>query len=398
MDSGRPAENSPSTSITVEGSSRNTSISDGSTLIGSSSHANLANHNRTPSLGSQKDVPFLKRAERNLLYLKDQLEQFCATRTGPGASAFVPIVCGSILLLYLVNLLSRHEIKEDSKRGEIDPAFAENVPLLVKWFTLTPGYVLSPRHWIWSIVSMITYPFIELYFYQVVLDVVVVSLSTTLIEPLWGKRELVTFFAVINVSVAIFTMVHYTIIYTVKGDAVYLYGVKIYGLTGYLAAICVTVKQLLPDSVLISTSLGKMKNDNVPLAALSVSLLLYLFNLTSGVSVITFSYGLISSWIYLRFFQFHPTNGTRGDMSDSFAFATFFPNVLQPLVSLICDTVYSFLVRIKFCPEHESRQYQSVRVLSERLTDNFRLPVRNKHKYHPSGDYQHLHSPRVETL
>lgn len=218
-----------------------------------------------------------------------------------------------------------------------------------------------------------------------VLDVVVVALSTTLIEPLWGKRELILFFLIINLFVAILTMMHYIVIYTVKGDDVYLYGVKIYGMSGYLAALSVAAKQLMPDSVLIASSIGKMKQDNVPLSALALALFLYLFNLISGMSVVTCMYGLLMAWLYLRFFQFHPTNGTRGDLSESFAFATFFPNVLQPPIAIISNMVYEFLVKLHVCPEN-TRQYQSVRVLSERLTDNFRLPVRkNKHKYNPSG-------------
>ena len=78
-----------------------------------------------------------------------------------------------------------------------------------------------------------------------------------------------------------------------------------------------------------------------------------------------------------------------GDLSDAFAFATFFPNVLQPLVRLISNPIYCFLVRMHVCPDYAGSP--SVRVLSERLTDNFKLPIRSRaHKYHPSGDYEHL--------
>lgn len=144
---------------------------------------------------------------------------------------------------------------------------------------------------------------------------VVLTLSTTLIDPLWGRKELVRFFLSINVMVGILTTAHYIVVYSIKGDAVYLYGVRIYGLTGFLAAVCVTVKQLLPDSVVFHSSLGKFKNDHIPIFGFLLAYVLYLLNLTSGVSVLTFFYGLITSWIYLRYYQFHPTNGTRGELS-----------------------------------------------------------------------------------
>ena len=40
-------------------------------------------------------------------------------------------------------------------------------------------------------------------------------------------------------------------------------------------------------------------------------------------------------------------NGARGDMADSFAFATFFPNVVQPPIAVICNTIFSVLVKVR---------------------------------------------------
>ncbi|NXG60682.1 TM115 protein, partial [Hemiprocne comata] len=55
----------------------------------------------------------------------------------------------------------------------------------------------------------------------------------------------------------------------------------------------------------------------------------------------------LSSWIYLRFYQRHSRG--RGDMSDHFAFATFFPEILQPVVGLVANLVHSILVKVKVC-------------------------------------------------
>ena len=48
------------------------------------------------------------------------------------------------------------------------------------------------------------------------------------------------------------------------------------------------------------------------------------------------------SWIYLRFYQMH-ANGSRGDTADGFAFASFFPNVIQPPVAVFGNTIFSLL-------------------------------------------------------
>ncbi|NXN17360.1 TM115 protein, partial [Indicator maculatus] len=55
----------------------------------------------------------------------------------------------------------------------------------------------------------------------------------------------------------------------------------------------------------------------------------------------------LSSWVYLRFYQRHSRG--RGDMSDHFAFATFFPEILQPVVGLVANVVHSILVKVKVC-------------------------------------------------
>ncbi|NXR81525.1 TM115 protein, partial [Pycnonotus jocosus] len=49
----------------------------------------------------------------------------------------------------------------------------------------------------------------------------------------------------------------------------------------------------------------------------------------------------------LRFYQRHSRG--RGDMSDHFAFATFFPEILQPVVGLVANLVHSVLVKVRLC-------------------------------------------------
>ena len=43
------------------------------------------------------------------------------------------------------------------------------------------------------------------------------------------------------------------------------------------------------------------------------------------------------------------SNGSKGDQADSFSFATLFPTVLQPGVSVIANTVFMVLLKCKVC-------------------------------------------------
>jgi PREDICTED: similar to CG9536-PA len=336
---------------------------------------------------------FSRLLERNVNYLQGQLRQLFDGRGKHSHSLFVATLCLTIIAIYIINLLTTSTGVDINNQTLTEETVIVKSPI-VEMFTLTPGNILSSRFWIWSAVSTISYPLIEMHWWQVVNDVIAIYLSTTLIEPLWGSRELISFFVIINLTVAFLTTTHYVILFSLYGDDKYLYNVRIYGLSGYCAAICVSFKQLLSESVLLSTSLGKFKNSNVPLSALFLSILLYVINMIEGSLVLMFFYGLLISWFYLRFIQSH-NNGSRGDYSEGFSFASFFPNVIKPFVSIVCNTIYQFFVTLHICSPANSR-YQSVRVLSERLSQehSHQGPIRGHYfKHHQSGDYQYLHQP-----
>lgn len=341
---------------------------------------------------------FIKVFERNVTYIYEQISNIFEGHGRTSKSTFVASLCLTIIMIYMANVLtSNSEGKASIKTPDPDAYFwASFDSPITEMFTLTPGNILSPRYWVWSAISTLTYPIIELHWWQVINDVIAIYLSTTLIEPLWGSKELLSFFFITNLSVAFITTAHYITLYSLYADDKYLYQVRLYGLSAYCAAICVSVKQLLPESVLISTSFGKFKNNNVPLAALFISIFLYLIHMIEGSLVLMFFYGTVISWIYLRFIQSHP-NGHRGDLSDGFSFASFFPNIAKPLVSVIANTVYKFFVTIHLLSP-PSQQYQSLRVLGERLITEHSQPRTHPtrpFKHHQSGDYQHLHQQTI---
>ena len=63
-------------------------------------------------------------------------------------------------------------------------------------------------------------------------------------------------------------------------------------------------------------------------------LLLFLSSAMTLLGVLSLSYSVMSlnyivvSWVYLRFYQIR-ADGSRGDMSDNFSFASFFPEPIQ---------------------------------------------------------------------
>ncbi|KAK7788981.1 hypothetical protein R5R35_008677 [Gryllus longicercus] len=221
----------------------------------------------------------------------------------------------------------------------------------VRLLSFTPGFPLVS--WIWT---SLTFCFLELHFWEVCVDIITVGLCGKLIEPLWGALEMMTFFVLVNICVAILSGLFYLILYMCTFNTDLLFTVHIHGLAGYIAGVSVAVKQIMPNHVILKTPLGKLTNRNVPLSVFCVSLLLWAVGVLEGTYPTMFMSGLLVSWTYLRFYQRH-SNGTKGDMADNFSFASFFPNVLQPPIAVVCNTIHGFLVRIGIChrmlPKHD---------------------------------------------
>ncbi|XP_022205593.2 transmembrane protein 115 [Nilaparvata lugens] len=188
----------------------------------------------------------------------------------------------------------------------------------------------------------------EFHFWEVCLDVITVALCGKLIEPLWGQMEVMTFFAIVNIGVAMLSTLFYLFLYMCTNNPDVLFNIHIHGLAGYLAGLTVAVKQIMPDHPIVKTPLGKLSNRNLPMCIFTISFLLHLIGLLEGTNPTMFLSGLLVSWTYLRFYQSH-TNGTRGDMADHFTFASFFPNVVQPPIGVMSNTIYSGFVRIGVC-------------------------------------------------
>jgi hypothetical protein len=69
-------------------------------------------------------------------------------------------------------------------------------------------------------------------------------------------------------------------------------------------------------------------------------------------------FGFLTAWVYLRFYRISPSLSSaatgdgsviRGDASDTFAFAHFFPEPLQTPLGTVADQLYNTMVSLKVC-------------------------------------------------
>ncbi|KAF9919447.1 hypothetical protein FBU30_011022 [Linnemannia zychae] len=153
------------------------------------------------------------------------------------------------------------------------------------------------------------------------------------LERAWGSREFFKFLAVTSVGTMLAIYFTCLLEYAVRGNEELLYGVQAYGLTAVMAGFLVGFKQLVPEHLV--TLWG----------AFSVRVKSLLIG--SQKHLLMTIYGMFISWVYSRFFKVQ--DGVRGDRSETFAFASFFPEAAQPLVKMVSNLVFGILVRLHIC-------------------------------------------------
>ena len=123
------------------------------------------------------------------------------------------------------------------------------------------------------------------------------------------------------------------------------------------ATFLVAFKQLVPEhTVTILKGMVKMRVKHFPALFLLLNTISGLLLGTDTAAVLSWV-GLLTAWTYLRFYKTQPDmsssttggRGLRGDASETFAFAMFFPDVMQLPIALVCDQIYILLINLKIC-------------------------------------------------
>lgn len=213
------------------------------------------------------------------------------------------------------------------------------------YLSVIPGKLMPPNFHIWSLV---THSFIEVRFIELVADWFIILLYSRLIEPLWGVLECVLFYFVVTALTAISTSFFYYVLFALTFNEHYIFDIRVHGLGGFLGGFVVAIKQIMPDTIILNANFIRLKHDHLPGLLILFSALFSLIGLTTKTYVLMLTLGTFIGWIYLRFFQRHK-NGTRGDSSSTFVFASFFPSQIQPFVAIIANTIFNLLVQIKVC-------------------------------------------------
>lgn len=128
----------------------------------------------------------------------------------------------------------------------------------------------------------------------------------------------------------------------------------IQGSVALQGAFLVAFKQLVPEhTVTILQGIVKIRVKHFPAIFLVANTVSGIVIGTDTALVLAWA-GFLTSWVYLRFYKRQPdlsgadTGGTRikGDASETFAFAYFWPDAVQPPISKVADAVYKVFVAL----------------------------------------------------
>lgn len=215
-------------------------------------------------------------------------------------------------------------------------AVVQIFPAAISYLALIPARTI-PFAW-----NLITAGYIEQSLLGVAVSTVGLLFIGKLLEPIWGSREFFKFIFVVNFLTSVCVFITAIALYYITRQESFLY-TPIAGFHGVLSGFLVGINQIIPDQEIM-----KIKVKWMPSLVLLVSIAVCFFAEESASHLPTLIFGTYMSWLYLRYLQRKPETNLKGDPSDEFAFSTFFPEFLRPVL----DPIASLFHRL-FCGRAE---------------------------------------------
>ncbi|CAG8551523.1 13822_t:CDS:2 [Funneliformis mosseae] len=254
--------------------------------------------------------------------------------------------------------------------------------------SLSQGLALVPNSALWEFWTFITASFYETNLINFIGSVLTILGMGKYLERAWGSREFLKFIGIVMIGANICVVLTYLCEYAITGSPFYLFRV-INGMNGLISGFLVGLKQLIPEHLLKpvkGSSLCRVKH--LPSLFIIVNFVCFLL-FESQTQLLLVFYGSLISWVYLRFFKYQ--DGLRGDRSETFSMASFFPEFIQrfPIDLENLPTTYIPSMPGSQRAEAERRRALALKALDARL--------HNKSNYDPMSPPPFTSSPSSYT-
>ncbi|GAO52015.1 DUF1751-domain-containing protein [Saitoella complicata NRRL Y-17804] len=198
--------------------------------------------------------------------------------------------------------------------------------------------------------AFLTATFVESNIITLLLTAIVLLNGGRYLERAWSSRELAKFLAIVSVMPNIVAFFFCVFTYAITGYSNLIYA-AIRGSTSIQSAFLVCFVQLVPEhSINLFKGTLHLRVKRLPaIYLLVITILAPFYNFLAVVQAWT---GFLAAWTYLRFYKTNVidlTTGTgmKGDASETFALAYFFPEPIQSIVAAISIPIFNFFCAIK---------------------------------------------------
>lgn len=255
-----------------------------------------------------------------------------------------------ILLVTQVLLSFFYNLARWRQLGSNEDQDAPQKPALVPYLTMVPSACLF---YPWT---FLTATFVEQNIFNLLINGATVFFGGKYLERAWGSRS----FAVVILIVSVVSNLLMVPTYIIWGGVMRNPTRALTPVAGGIAiqaAFLVAFKQLVPEhTVSLFRGFIKMRVKHFPAVFLALNTISG-FLLGTDTALFLAWFGLITSWVYLRFYKRQPDlsgtstggQGLKGDASETFAFATLFPNIVQPPIELVCNKIFDLLCTLRIC-------------------------------------------------
>ncbi|KIW78884.1 hypothetical protein Z517_08723 [Fonsecaea pedrosoi CBS 271.37] len=260
------------------------------------------------------------------------------------------VLLGTIVSLSFLYNIARWRLSTDN--ASVGDPTTTNPPVR----PIVPYLALVPSQCLWYPWTFLSATFVEQNILTLLINGVNIFFGGKYLERAWGTQGFVYVILISSIIPNLLMVPTYILWGAITGNPERAM-TPIAGGISTQAAFLVAFKQLVPEhTVSIYKGMIKMRVKHFPAVFLALNTLSGLI-IGTDVGLFLAWYGLITTWTYLRFYKRQPdlsgsgtdSRGLKGDASETFAFATFFPDVMQPPVAAFCDQVYILLCNLKIC-------------------------------------------------
>jgi len=176
------------------------------------------------------------------------------------------------------------------------------------------------------------------------------------LERAWTSKEFAKFLLIVSLIPNLLAFGTLVAMFAITGDMNWTL-TSVNGTIPLQIAFLVAFSQIVPaHTVTLFKGIVSLRVPRFPLLHAIGIFLLSLTPLLSFASFLLVTTGFLTSWIYLRFYkqaipdlETSQPSSLRGDASESFAFAEFFPDPIKPFIAAFSNQVYNILVSLRIC-------------------------------------------------